>query len=55
MVEDREHDFLGKHRDERWTYLICLGLLIGVVIVVNVVLKNPAGAAEGVKHFFGLL
>jgi hypothetical protein len=54
MVEDPEHDFLGKHRDKMWTYLIFLGLLIGIVIVINIVWQNPTRASEGVKHFFGL-
>lgn len=54
MVEDPEHDFLGKHRDKMWTYLILMGLLIVAVVVINVVWQNPSGAANGVKSFFGL-
>ena len=47
-------NFLGKHRDKVWTYLILMGLLVVLVIVVNVVWKNPERAQEGVKSFFGL-
>jgi hypothetical protein len=54
MVEDPEHDFLGKHRDKMWTYFILLAMLIGIVIVLNVVWKNPEGASNGVKTFVGL-
>jgi hypothetical protein len=54
MVEDPEHDFLGKHRDKMWTYFILMGVLIGIVVVINVVWQNPTRAAEGMKHFIGL-
>ena len=47
MVEDPEHDFLGKHRDKMWTYFILLAMLIGIVIVLNVVWKNPKARATG--------
>jgi hypothetical protein len=54
MVEDPEHDFLGSHRDKMWTYLILAVLLIAIVIVINVVWKNPATASAAAKHFLGL-
>jgi hypothetical protein len=54
MVEDPEHDFLGKHRDKMWTYFILLALLIAVVVVLNVVWQNPSSASSGVKSFVGL-
>jgi hypothetical protein len=54
MVEDPEHDFLGKHRDKMWTYLILLALLIGIVVVLNVVWQDPHRASQGVKTFLGL-
>ena len=54
MVEDPEHDFLGKHRDKMWTYFILLAMLIGIVVVLNVVWQNPSRASEGVKSFVGL-
>ncbi|HEY4242598.1 MAG TPA: hypothetical protein VGM88_22425 [Kofleriaceae bacterium] len=54
-VEDEpEHEFLGKHKDKVWTYLILLVLLVVLVVVVNVVWKNPDGARNGLKSFFGL-
>jgi hypothetical protein len=49
-----EKSFLGKHRDKMWTYLILMGLLIGIVIAVNVVWKDPTRAEEGIKSFLGL-
>ena len=49
-----ERSFLGKHRDKMWTYLILMALLLGIVIVINVVWKNPTRAEEGMKHFIHL-
>jgi len=54
MVEDPEHDFLGKHRDKMWTYFILLAFLIGIVVVLNVVWQDPHRASEGMKSFVGL-
>jgi len=54
MVEDPEHDFLGKHRDKMWTYFIFAGLMIALVVIANVVWQNPTRASEGVKSFLGL-
>lgn len=51
---EAEKAFLGKHRDKVWTYLILMGVLVGLVILVNVVWKNPESAREGVKSFIGL-
>jgi hypothetical protein len=52
--EQAEHSFLGKHKDKMWTYLILMFVLIGVVIAINVVWKNPTRAEEGFKHILGL-
>jgi hypothetical protein len=52
--EQAEHSFLGKHKDKMWTYLILMFVLIAIVIVINVVWKNPARAEAGFKHFIGL-
>ncbi len=49
-----EREFMGKGRSKVWTYLILMMLLVGLVIVVNVVWKNPTAASEGFKSFFGL-
>lgn len=54
MVEDPEHDFLGKHRDKMWTYFILLAFLIGIVVVLNLVWQDPHRASEGMKSFVGL-
>ncbi|HEV7555503.1 MAG TPA: hypothetical protein VGO00_08620 [Kofleriaceae bacterium] len=52
--EQAEHEFLGKHKDKMWTYLILMFLLVAIVVVVNVVWKDPDRARDGVKNFFGL-
>lgn len=49
-----EREFMGKGRSKVWTYLILMLVLVGLVIMVNVVWKNPDAAAEGFKSFFGL-
>jgi hypothetical protein len=55
MAEQQaEHEFLGKHKDKVWTYLIMMVVLVALVVVINLVWKNPERAQEGVKHFFGL-
>jgi len=52
--EQAEHAFLGKHKDKMWTYLILMVLLVAIVVVVNLVWKDPDRARDGVKTFFGL-
>jgi hypothetical protein len=52
--EQAEHSFLGKHKDKMWTYLILMFVLIGVVIAINIVWKDPTRAEQGFKHFLGL-
>src|SRR5690242_21884372 len=52
--EQAEHSFLGKHKDKMWTYLILMFVLIAIVVVINVVWKNPARAEAGFRHFIGL-
>jgi hypothetical protein len=53
MVEDPEHDFLGAHKDKVWTYLILLFVLLGIVIAINFVWKNPTSASSGMHYFLG--
>ena len=52
--QQAEHEFLGKHKDKMWTYLILMVLLIAIVLVINLVWQNPARAHAGMKHFIGL-
>jgi hypothetical protein len=52
--DEPEREFLGKHKDKLWTYLILMVLLLVIVIVLNFVWKDPDTARDGVKHFFGL-
>ena len=54
MVEDPEHDFLGAHRDKVWTYFLLLAVLIAIVVVLNLVWKNPETAHASLHRFFGL-
>ena len=49
-----ERGFMGKSRSKVWTYLILMMVLVTLVIVVNVVWKNPTAASDGLKSFFGL-
>ena len=52
--ETVEREFMGKGRSRVWTYLILMGVLLALVIVINVVWKNPDAARDGVKTFLGL-
>jgi hypothetical protein len=54
MADGQEREFMGGQKSKMWTYLILMALLIGIVILINVVWKNPTAAREGVKHFLGL-
>ena len=45
---------MGGEKSRMWTYLILMVLLVAIVIVINVVWKNPNAAAEGFKSFLGL-
>ncbi|MBS1120396.1 MAG: hypothetical protein H6Q90_2624 [Deltaproteobacteria bacterium] len=49
-----EREFMGSGKSRVWTYLILMILLVAIVIVINVVWKNPEGARDGVKSFLGL-
>ncbi len=49
-----EHETEWEHKDKMWTYLIVLALFIGVVVLINVVWKNPSAVGASVKHFLGL-
>ena len=54
MAEEPEHEFLGKHKDKMWTYLILMVVLVVIVIAINFVWKNPDRASNGVHDFLGL-
>ncbi|NVB82665.1 MAG: hypothetical protein HOV81_30085 [Kofleriaceae bacterium] len=54
MGDEPERQFMGGQKSKVWTYLILMVVLIGIVILINVVWKNPTLAREGVKSFFGL-
>ena len=45
---------MGGERSKIWTYLILMVLLVTIVIVINVVWKNPTVASNAAKSFFGL-
>jgi hypothetical protein len=49
-----EKQFMGGQRSRMWTYLILMAALITIVIVVNLVWKNPTAAKEGFKTVLGL-
>jgi hypothetical protein len=54
MADEPERQFMGGQKSRVWTYLIMMVVLIAIVIVINLVWKNPTAAREGVKDFFGL-
>ena len=54
MADPQEREFMGGGKSKMWTYLILMFVLVGIILVVNLVWKNPEGAREGVKHFLGL-
>lgn len=45
---------MGGQKSRVWTYLILMVVLVAIVIVINVVWKNPTAASEGFKSFLGL-
>jgi hypothetical protein len=49
-----EHETEWEHKDKMWTYLIFMFLFVAIIVVINLVWKNPAAAQESVKHFLGL-
>jgi hypothetical protein len=49
-----EHETEWEHKDKMWTYLIFLFLLVGIVVLVNVVWKNPSAVGSSLKSFMGL-
>ncbi len=54
MADVQEREYMGGQKSRMWTYLILMGVLIGIAVIVNVVWKNPAAAQDGFKHFLGL-
>ena len=54
MAEVQEREFMGGQKSRMWTYLILMGLLIGIVLLINVVWNNPELARNGFKSFLGL-
>ncbi len=54
MGNEPEREFLGGQKGRVWTYLILMVVLIGIVILINVVWKNPTLARDGFKSFLGL-
>jgi hypothetical protein len=54
MVDEHERQFMGGQRSKIWTYLILMAVLIAIVIVINLVWKEPGLAKEGFRSFLGL-
>jgi hypothetical protein len=54
MATEPERQFMGGQKSRAWTYLILMVVLVAIVIVINVVWKNPTAATEGFKSFLGL-
>ena len=45
---------MGGQKSKMWTYLILMVVLITIVVVINVVWKNPSAASSAAKSFFGM-
>jgi hypothetical protein len=54
MADEPERQFMGGQKSRMWTYLILMVVLVAIVIVINVVWKNPTAASAGFKSFLGL-
>jgi hypothetical protein len=54
MAVEPERQYMGGQKSRMWTYLILMVVLIAIVIVVNLVWKDPTLAREGFKSFLGL-
>src|SRR5262245_2654642 len=54
MAQEPEREFMGGQKSKMWTYLILMVVLVAIVILINVVWKNPTAASEGFKSFLGL-
>jgi hypothetical protein len=54
MADAPEREFMGGQKSKAWTYLILMALLIGIVILINVALKDPDALRNGFKSFMGL-
>lgn len=49
-----EREFMGRGRGKIWTYLIALLAMVALVVIVNLVWKDPSSAQHGLKSFMGL-
>ena len=45
---------MGGQKSRMWTYLILMVALVAIVVLINVVWKNPTAAREGFKSFLGM-
>lgn len=53
-MSEHERETAWEHKDKMWTYLIFIFLFVGVVVLVNVVWKNPSAVGSSLKSFLGL-
>jgi hypothetical protein len=54
MADEPERQFMGGQKSKMWTYLIMMVVLIAIVLVINLVWKNPTTASQSFKSFLGL-
>jgi hypothetical protein len=54
MADEPERQFMGGQKSRMWTYLILMVALVAIVVLINVVWKNPTAAREGFKSFLGM-
>ena len=49
-----ETEYMGGRKAKLWTYMILMVVLVLGAVIVNLVIKDPAMAKEGVNKFLGL-
>jgi hypothetical protein len=49
-----ETEYMGGRKAKIWTYLILMIALVVIAVLVNVAIKDPEVAKNGVKAFLGL-
>ena len=49
-----ENEYMGGRKAKLWTYMILMIVLVLGAVVVNLVIKDPELAKQGVRSFLGL-
>jgi hypothetical protein len=54
MADEPERQFMGGQKSRVWTYLILMIVLVAIVLLINLVWKDPSAASHSFKSFLGL-